>query len=115
MAIIPEPANFPIPHKSLIPSSLNTSSSRQHFKLEDYEEEGDVIPQIHSGLALAKDATQRNTGLLLVLAAQAFFALMNILVKMLNNIDPPISTLEVCFSSYSVLFFGLYLMMIISL
>ena len=32
MAIIPQPANFPIPHKAStrMPSGLNTSSSRQH-------------------------------------------------------------------------------------
>ncbi|KAF8174539.1 drug/metabolite transporter superfamily, partial [Pholiota molesta] len=35
-----------------------------------------------------------NTGLLLIAASQAFFSLMNVAVKKLNGIDPPVSTLE---------------------
>ena len=37
-----------------------------------------------------------NTGLLLVVASQVFFSLMNVAVKMLNSIDPPVTVLEVC-------------------
>ncbi|KAH8113036.1 DUF6-domain-containing protein [Phellopilus nigrolimitatus] len=35
-----------------------------------------------------------NVGLLLVAASQAFFALMNVAVKKLNTLDPPVPTLE---------------------
>lgn len=38
-----------------------------------------------------------NAGLLLVAASQAFFASMNTAVKKLNNLDPPVSALEVSF------------------
>lgn len=38
---------------------------------------------------------QRNAGLLLVAASQIFFALMNVTVKALNSMDPPVSALEV--------------------
>lgn len=38
---------------------------------------------------------QRNVGLLLVIASQMFFSLMNVAVKKLNSIDPPVSALEV--------------------
>jgi len=41
------------------------------------------------------DFFKRNTGLLLVAAAQAFLSLMNVAVKKLNSIDPPVPTLEV--------------------
>ena len=82
------------------------SSSRDPS--EDHEEsissEGGVLPRIHRWLASANDVVQRNTGLLFVLASQAFFALMNVAVKILNSIDPPITALEVCFSPHSVLF-----------
>ncbi|KAF4621973.1 hypothetical protein D9613_009250 [Agrocybe pediades] len=40
------------------------------------------------------DLSKRNTGLLLVAASQAFFSLMNVAVKKLNSIDPPVPTLE---------------------
>jgi hypothetical protein len=39
----------------------------------------------------------RNTGLLLVIASQAFFSMMNAVVKRLSSIDPPVSTLQVGF------------------
>lgn len=38
---------------------------------------------------------KRNTGLLLVTASQVFLSLMNVAVKKLNGIDPPVPTLEV--------------------
>jgi hypothetical protein len=37
----------------------------------------------------------KNEGLLLVAASQAFFAFMNVGVKFLNSIDPPVHALEV--------------------
>lgn len=36
-----------------------------------------------------------NKGLLLVAAAQFFFAIMNLMVKKLNSLDPPVPALEV--------------------
>ena len=43
----------------------------------------------------ARELVKRNVGLLLILAAQAFFSLMNAFVKKLQAIDPPVSTFEV--------------------
>jgi hypothetical protein len=77
-AITPEYANSPTPHS---PSGLNPS-------------------RIHSWLASAKDVVQRNIGLLLFIASQAFLAFMYLAVKILNTIDPPITALEVCLLSY---------------
>ncbi|GLB42723.1 putative eamA-like transporter family protein [Lyophyllum shimeji] len=42
----------------------------------------------------AVDLLKANTGLLLVTASEAFFSLMNVAVKKLNSIDPPVSTFE---------------------
>jgi len=103
-AITPEYADFPVPHTP-IPSALNPSSSRRHA--EDHEEyrpsvegEGSDPSRIRNWLASVNDVVQRNTGLLLVVASQVFFSLMNAAVKMLNSIDPPITALEVCFFSF---------------
>jgi len=41
------------------------------------------------------DAYQRNLGLLLIIGSQMFLSLVNVAVKKLNDIDPPISALEV--------------------
>lgn len=43
----------------------------------------------------AREFVKRNVGLLLILAAQGFFTLMNAAVKKLQGIDPPVSTFEV--------------------
>ena len=99
-AITPHYATFPTPH-SPIPSGLNPSSSRLqsegHETSSPIVEEGGSIPsRIHSWLASAKEVVQRNTGLLLFIASQAFFSFMNIAVKILNTIDPPVTALEVC-------------------
>lgn len=103
-AITPEYADFPVPHTP-IPSALNPSSSRRHAEdHEDYrpsvEGEGSDPSRIRNWLASVNDVVQRNTGLLLVVASQVFFSLMNAAVKMLNSIDPPITALEVCFFSF---------------
>ena len=95
-SITPEYTDFPTLHHS-IPSG---SSSRRHP--ENHEQsisnirEGSVPSRMHSWLASAKDVWQMNTGLLLVVASQAFFSLMNVSVKVLNSIDPPVTVLEVC-------------------
>jgi len=54
----------------------------------------------HQGwMAVVVDIMKKNSGLLLITASQAFGAVTNISVKLLNQIDPPISTLQVslCF------------------
>ncbi|KAG6819206.1 hypothetical protein H0H93_014346 [Arthromyces matolae] len=43
------------------------------------------------------ETLKANTGLLLIAAAQAFFSMMNVAVKILNSIDPPVPTLELIF------------------
>ena len=103
-AVTPEYAKFPTPH-SPIPTSLNPSSLRLHseeheaFSLSVEEERG-TPSRIHSWLASTKDVLKRNTGLLLFITSQAFLTFMNLSVKILNTIDPPITALEVCFLSY---------------
>ena len=102
-AITPEYANFPTPHNP-IPADLNVSSSRlqseEHEASSPTVEEGSIPSRIHSWLASVKDVVKKNTGLLLAIASQAFFTFMNLAVKILNTIDPPITALEVCLSSY---------------
>lgn len=46
--------------------------------------------------AQAVDFITKNVGLLLVICAQFFFASMNLSVKLLEKLDPPTPTLEVC-------------------
>ena len=49
---------------------------------------------------------EANTGLLLVTSSQAFLSLMNVSVKQLNGIDPPVSAIQVCHSHAYLGYFG---------
>ena len=43
----------------------------------------------------AREIAERNTGLLLILAAQAFFSVVDAIVKILQHVDPPVTTMQV--------------------
>lgn len=64
------------------------------------DELGDQSHGIHLGaktiIIKVRELVANNTGLLLVTASQGFFALMNVAVKKLNSLDPPVPPLEVC-------------------
>ena len=44
-----------------------------------------------------REGWKRNTGLLLFVAAQAFYAMMDTAVKVLHGVDPPVTTLQLIF------------------
>lgn len=59
----------------------------------------DTLSENHtcrSAFTRLKDGFERNTGLFLVIGSQAFLAFMNVAVKKLNSLDPPVPPLEVC-------------------
>ncbi|KAF8966159.1 EamA-like transporter family-domain-containing protein [Flammula alnicola] len=97
-ALTPEFADFAIPHTPVLPngppSALQNGSVYEHeVEFASHDDEGGN-GKIRTLLASAKGIIKNNTGLLLVAASQAFFSLMNVAVKKLNGIDPPVSTLE---------------------
>ena len=106
----PEYADFAIPYTSVgtqrrAPSTLRRPTLAPQVADSDFEgEEHERLPGI-SGLARiqalqvrVREVLDSNTGLLLVTASEAFVSLMHVAVKTLNGIDPPVPTLEVCFS-----------------
>ena len=109
-ALTSEYALFPIAHTP-VPSGLDPSSSRLRFELEHRVKVSStgltsakvILSRIYSWLASAKDVMQRNTGFLLSVASQACFTFMNLAVKILSSIDPPITALEVCLLSITLL------------
>ncbi|KLO15954.1 DUF6-domain-containing protein [Schizopora paradoxa] len=52
---------------------------------------------LKGALERCRSFMQRNAGLLLVGSSQAFFALMNVFVKVLNSLDPPMPALQLIF------------------
>jgi len=53
------------------------------------------------------EVVRANTGLLLVVVAQACFAMMNTAIQRLHKVDPPVTTLQVCFSILHIEYIGL--------
>jgi len=60
-------------------------------------DQGNWRTTLDSALESCRSFVQRNAGLLLVGSAQAFFALMNVFVKILNSLDPPMPALQLVF------------------
>ena len=59
-----------------------------------------VTNAVESFILLCSSFIRTNAGLLLVAASQGFFALMNVAVKKLNSLDPPVPPLEVYSSPF---------------
>jgi len=58
--------------------------------------------QLEALLSDAQEIAQRNTGLLLILVAQGFFAVVDAIVKILQSVDPPVTSLQVCLNPIPV-------------
>jgi hypothetical protein len=108
-ALTPEYADFAIPHtaigaqhqqiSTLHSATLESPVADSDFGGEEYE----GIPgfaRIRTLQVRVREVLGSNTGLLLVAASQAFLSLVNVAVKKLNGIDPPVPTLEVCVSLF---------------
>lgn len=88
-ALTPDYADFSIPHRVGTPSEQDPTGYEV-----DFEEEA-KLSRWRAALGKAKTTVKNNVGLLLVAGSQAFFSMMNVAVKKLNTIDPPVSTLQV--------------------
>ena len=108
-ALTPEYADFTIPHTAVgaqhqAPSTLHSPTLAPHVADSDFEGEGNEglpgisrLARIQALQVRVREVLDSNTGLLLVAASQAFLSLVNVAVKKLDGIDPPVPTLEVCF------------------
>ena len=57
--------------------------------------ENSGVPAVNLARARPRELVQANLGLLLVASSQLFFSLMNVGVKLLNSLDPPVPAVEV--------------------
>ncbi|KAJ6602423.1 hypothetical protein DFH09DRAFT_1124828 [Mycena vulgaris] len=83
VALTPNQADFELRSFNEASTSINT------FPLPDERR-----PRLRSLLDSIQDFVSLNAGLLLVTAAQAVFSLVNVAVKTLQNLEEPVSTLE---------------------
>lgn len=98
-ALTPEYAEFSIspPPSPLVrkPSGLSYETDKVMDASSSEESVVSKPSMARHGCTVVLDVMKRNTGLLLITASQALGAVTNISVKMLNEIEPPISTLQV--------------------
>lgn len=66
-----------------------------HVPPPEFDGPASLKGRISVAFAKPLDILRANTGLLLILASQVFFSLMNVAVKTLHSIDPPVPALEV--------------------
>lgn len=84
VALTPNQADFALQPLSESSTSINTFLSPDEAR-----------PRLRSALDSVQDFISLNAGLLLVTGAQAVFSLVNVAVKTLQNLEEPVSTLEV--------------------
>lgn len=80
-----------------IPQRHTSSISSQSRNPNDDSDEG--ITKRANFRSTTLEIVANNKGLLLVAASQFFFSLMNLSVKKLNSLNPPVPALEVFFKS----------------
>lgn len=85
-SLTPDYADFAVPTPEALPSPSRPSTPN----LPELEQS-----KWNLAVSGVKGFVANNAGLLLVAASQGFFSLMNVAVKKLNSIDPPVPTLEV--------------------
>lgn len=93
----PDSSDFNIPYTTSAPSSRQSDVTQGPGSGADLR--GDSYGQrwrLQATWTRMQDIARNNNGLLLVAASQVFLSLMNLAVKILNDIDPPVSTFEVC-------------------
>ena len=82
-----------VPSENAVPNVLNESTPLISRVLRDDSDGQESWNQIAA--RKTREIVKRNTGLLLIAVAQSFFSSMNVAVKILNSLDPPVSTMQV--------------------
>ncbi|KAJ3900610.1 integral membrane protein DUF6 [Lentinula edodes] len=85
------------PDYALLPSDTHNDADDSSNDLGFDENNAEHTGKFAAFLAQLSNLFHRNVGLLLIVTAQAFLALVNVAVKKLNTIDPPVPTFELIF------------------
>ncbi|KAJ3813036.1 integral membrane protein DUF6 [Lentinula aff. lateritia] len=86
-----------VPDYALLPSDTHNDADDSRNDLGFDENKAEHTGKCAAFLAQLSSLFHRNVGLLLIVTAQAFLALVNVAVKKLNTIDPPVPTFELIF------------------
>jgi len=79
------------------PRDVPNAGEREPLLAQNTDEVIEKLSRLQVFLKAAREVAERNTGLLLIVASEAFFAMMEAAVKILQKVEPPVTTFQVRF------------------
>ena len=79
----------------IFPRDVPSAGEREPLLSQNTGEDAKTLSRLDTLLNDAREVAQRNSGLLLIVAAQAFFSVVDVIVKILQKVDPPMATMQV--------------------
>jgi len=81
------------------PRDVPSAGEREPLLARNTDENVEKLSRLQIFLKATREVCQRNTGLLLIVASEAFFATMEAAAKILQKVEPPVTTFQVRFKS----------------
>ncbi|KIM44307.1 hypothetical protein M413DRAFT_443317 [Hebeloma cylindrosporum] len=72
------------------------------------------LSRVQVSLKVAREVAERNTGLLLIVASEAFFAVMEAAAKILQKVEPPVTTFQLMIIRMIITYIGCIIYMFIA-
>jgi hypothetical protein len=79
------------------PGDVPNAGEREPLLAQNTGEVIEKLSRLQVFLKGAREVAERNTGLLIIVASAAFFAMMEAAVKFLQKVEPPVTTFQVRF------------------
>jgi hypothetical protein len=79
------------------PRDVPNAGERELLLAQNTGEVIEKLSRLQVFLKGAREVAGRNTGLLLIVASEAFFAMMEAAAKILQKVEPPVTTFQVRF------------------
>ena len=79
------------------PRDVPNAGERAPLLAQNTAEVIEKLPRLQIFLKGAREVAERNTGLLLIVASEAFFAAMEAAAKILQKVEPPVTPFHVRF------------------
>jgi hypothetical protein len=79
------------------PRDVPNDGEREPLLASNTREGIENLSRLQFFLKSAREVADRNTGLLLIVASEAFFATMEAAAKILQKVEPPVTTFQVTF------------------
>jgi len=81
------------------PRDIPSAGERELLLARNTDENIEKLSRLQIFLEATREVGQRNTGLLLIVASEVFFAAMEAAAKVLEKVEPPVTIFQVPFKS----------------